>query len=118
KTFPSPVGSRKNVFFRQAKRVILLMCQFLKFSSWISTNRWSIPAIYHYDYHAKVFPFFLSLPTKEWLYANRSYALRLLVSFMLTYKALANRVNKVQPIHCIFEHRYCIKKICNILNFN
>src|SRR5699024_12735253 len=46
-SFPSPVGSRKNVFFRQAKRVLLLMCQFLKFSSWISTNRWSIPAIYH-----------------------------------------------------------------------
>src|SRR5699024_7509507 len=47
KTFPSPVGSRKNVFFRQDKRVLLLMCPFLKFSSWNSTKRWSIPAIYH-----------------------------------------------------------------------
>src|SRR5699024_12228946 len=48
KPFPSPVASRKNVFFEQAKRLLLLICQSFKFSSWFSTNRWSIPAIYHY----------------------------------------------------------------------
>src|SRR5699024_4892540 len=46
-TFPSPVASPKNVSFRQAKRVPLLMCQFLQCSSWISTKRCGIPATYH-----------------------------------------------------------------------
>src|SRR5699024_12750287 len=56
-TFHTLVGSRKNVCFRQAKMVLLLMCQFLKFSSWISTNRWSIPAIYHLHIPRISFPF-------------------------------------------------------------